>query len=135
METLMTMAVESRNTVTFKEAYCHYFKCPPEEFEREALPRCLYPHARVWASWVRRISPQFFETDFKIIQSLGEATSIKEVRAEASYLHDNYSKHEFRRDWLYFRISGKLMLRLANRFLAEDRRDKQFYRKTKSPSD
>jgi|GEM_PF-2700325 len=34
---------------TFKQAFCGHFHCPLEDFSREALARCLYPHARaVW---------------------------------------------------------------------------------------
>jgi len=128
------MAVFSNDEITFKDAFCHYFNCPPEAFERDALRHCLYPHARAWMSRIERLSPRFFDTDYLIIRALGETTSLNEVRAEASYLHDNYARHRLRRDWLLLRISGKAMLQLGSRFLKGDYRDARFYRISQASS-
>ena len=36
-------------TSTFKQVFCAHFRCAPEDFNRKALARCLYPHAGfVW---------------------------------------------------------------------------------------
>ncbi|MHC1767471.1 MAG: hypothetical protein AB9869_24855 [Verrucomicrobiia bacterium] len=70
---------------------------PPAEFEERAFRRCLPWYARLLAPVLRRMTPGFFDEDFKFIRYLGSATGGREVQAEVLSFQD---VNRMKRIWL-----------------------------------
>ena len=121
--------------VTFKEAFCHYFNCPVEQFEEEALWTCFYPHWCLLAKAIYWFWPGFFRIEIQIIKSVGWTRSMTELQSEASSLREAYRKNRLRRDFFHFRISGRELVSLAGCFLPQDRADTRFYLLGRPPSE
>jgi hypothetical protein len=106
---------------SFRTLFCEQFGCPPEEFEERVLQECLYPRARLVAPLVRRVWPDFFEEDLKLIKYLGRAKSVKEAIAELRDFRDaNKVSGGFLRTRLKIRVSGRNATRLALEIFPED---------------
>lgn len=94
--------------------FCHRFNCPASEYEEMAFRACLYWHARPLAPVLRRMKPDFFAEDFRFIRYLGEATSVREAKANAADFRDtNLARPSFWRSRLKIRVSGRKATGLA----------------------
>ena len=84
------------------------FGCPPAEYEERAFWACLYWHAKLLAPLLRRLNPDFFKQDFSFIHYAGEASGLREVRANMADFQDTNSAHRgLLRTRLRIRVSGR----------------------------
>lgn len=105
----------------FKVLFCERYRCSPAEFEERAFRQLLYWHARMLAPLVRKISPEFFEEDFRFIGYLGGTTGLREAKANAADFKDtNLAKASFWRTGLRIRVSGMKAIKLAHQLLSQD---------------
>src|SRR5208283_3754478 len=105
---------ESRAARELRALFCERFGCPPSEFEKRALRKCLYLHARISAPLLRRLDPGWFERDLSFIQYFGNAKDRQEVTDAVAALH--YREHlqpRFVRNTLRLRLSVRKADRLA----------------------
>ena len=73
---------ESASTRDLKALFCERFRCPPSEYEKRALRKCLYLHARKMAALLRLLNPGCFEGDLVFVDYFGKAKNWQEVAAE-----------------------------------------------------
>ena len=107
----------------FKVLFCDRFGCPHSEFENRAFKELLYWHAKPLASMIRRFNPGFFDEDFRFIQYLGDASGLREAKANAADFKDsNAARRSFWRTGLRIRVSGMKATKLAHRLFARDAR-------------
>ena len=92
----------------FQSLFCQRFNCPTSEYDERAFRECLYWHARPLAPVLRRVKPDFFAEDFKFIGYLGEATGVREARANAADFQDaNLGRRSFWRRRLKIRCRAE----------------------------
>ena len=103
----------------FKVLFCERFDCPPSEFENRAFRELLYCHAKPLAPVIHKLNPEFFDEDFKFIQYLGDASGLREAKANAADFKDaNAARRSFWRTGLKIRVSGMKATKLAHRLFA-----------------
>ena len=110
---VMTILKSTANR-DLKSLFCERFLCPPSEYEKRALRKCLYLHAKIIAPLLQLINPGCFERDLVFIDCIGRAKNRREVanQVEAARYQDT-TKPRFARKTLRFRISGRKANRLA----------------------
>jgi hypothetical protein len=80
----------------FQLLFCKRFHCPASKYEATAFRKCLYWHARLLVPVVRRLKPDFFAEDLKLIRYLGTATDVQEAAVDLLYFRDvNLGKRGF----------------------------------------
>jgi hypothetical protein len=105
---------ESPSTRDLKSLFCERYHCSPSEYEKRALRKCLYLHARILAPLLRLLNPGCFERDLVFIEYFGRAKNWEEVTTEIAALHDqDRFKPRFARSTLRFRVSGRKASKLA----------------------
>jgi hypothetical protein len=105
---------ESPSSRDLKSLFCKRFKCPPSEFGKRALRKCLYLHARIIAPLLDWLNPSCFERDRVFIDYFGKATTQKEVTAEREALkYQDHTEPRFARRALRIRISSRKAGKLA----------------------
>ena len=108
-------------TQQFQYLFCQRFGCQPSEYEARAFKECLYWHARFLAPIVRRVKPDFFEEDSRLVSHLGRATSLPEVDGEIQrFRHAGGKELSFWRMTLRLRVSSRKASRLAHELLAAE---------------
>ncbi len=107
--------------VEFKVLFCRRFRCSALDYERRALNRCLYTHARLLAPFLRLVRPRFFDPDLAFIEYLGRTTNTSEAHDAASEFHDKgaVEKGFLGRD-LRIRASGFKAIKLARQLFSEE---------------
>ena len=109
----------------FQELFCRRFDCPPSEYEERAFRECLYAHARLLAPLLRKMNAELFKPDLSFLHYLGEATDLREVRANLADFRDTNSRRGgFWRKGLRIRVSGRKAGRLARELFARGLRNK-----------
>jgi hypothetical protein len=105
---------------TFKELFCERFDCAPVAYEERAFHDLLYAHAKLLAPVIRRLNPNFFAEDFRLIVDLGAAPGLLEAAAEVRVFQDRCQNapHSLRTR-LKLRISGRKALGLAHEVFQE----------------
>jgi hypothetical protein len=110
---LMT-STDSPSTRDLRTLFCERFACPPSQFEKRALSKCLYFHARLLAPLLRWLNPNYFERDLRFIHYFGNAKDWPEVSAEVLALRYQDLLHpRFSRNALRLRVSGRKANKLA----------------------
>lgn len=106
---------------SLKSAYCQKYDCSPDQFEEKVFRKCLYPQARLVASFIRLFSHRFFFYDFELLNSVGEASTLSEIVADIGAFRCNprWQGGVLRRT-LRIRISGKRLIALAKGLLKEE---------------
>ncbi|HEY3854798.1 MAG TPA: hypothetical protein VGO67_10430 [Verrucomicrobiae bacterium] len=114
------MISESGSTPDLKSHYCERFNCPSAKFERRALRKCLYLHARIFAPLLRLLIPGCFKRDREFIEYFGKAKSRPEAMAEIADLHylDRAEPTIIRRS-LRIRVSLRKARKLAHALLPD----------------
>jgi hypothetical protein len=98
---------------TFKEAFCRYFACSPEAYDKKALFHFLYPHAVPVAFLLYPFKGTLVKGAVSLVQTAGQARNIEELlHAINDYyswleLHSGFWARTFK-----LRISGGRMLRI-----------------------
>jgi hypothetical protein len=114
MKTQSRSISDYAKTNDLKSLFCQRFGCPPVEFEKHALQKCLYPQARIVAPLLRLLNPRCLERDRAFINHLGSAKTWDEVTAQISALHyQDGVEPRFARSTLGLRVSGRKATRLA----------------------
>jgi len=109
---------DSPSTRDLRSLFCERFRCPPSKYEKRALRKCLYLHARIIAPLLRWLNPGCFERDLVFIDYFGKAKNWQEVRAEVAALHyQDLTKPRFARNTLRLRLSGRKANKLAAKLL------------------
>jgi hypothetical protein len=107
---------ESPATRDLKSLFCERFKCPPSEYEKRALRKCLYLHARIIGPLLRWLNPRCFERDRVFIDGFGKAEDWQAVMEEIAALrYQDAFKPQFTRKTLRLRVSGGKAAKLANK--------------------
>jgi hypothetical protein len=107
---------ESTANRDLKALFCERFRCPPSEYEKRALRKCLYLHARIVAPLLRLLNPGCFERDLVFIDYFGKAKNREEVITEvAASRYQDATKPRFTRNTLRLRVSGRKATKLADK--------------------
>ena len=107
------MISQSPPTSDLRSRFCERFKCPPSEYEKRALRKCLYLHARILAPLLRLLNPGCFERDLVFMDYFGKAKNWKEVADEIAALrYQDIIKPRLR-------VSGRRANKLAAKLLPE----------------
>jgi hypothetical protein len=103
--------------ISFKQAFCDHYGCKPEEFESLVFGKCMHRRARPFVWLIRMFRPDSFGADFHVIRQVGETTNLMEAMVEI----DSYAQGRKGRvgDFFRVRISGKRLLRVAQKFLPQ----------------
>jgi hypothetical protein len=105
---------ESTSIRDLRSRFCERFKCPPSEFEKRALRKCLYLHARMTAPLLRWLNPDCFERDLLFINFLGSARNWEEVVAELdAFRYREHLQPRFTRMAWRLRVSARKANKLA----------------------
>ncbi len=106
----------------FQLLACQRFNCPTSEYEERVFKKCLYWHARLLAPVLRRLKPDFFMEDFKLIRYLGASTDLRDAIVDLmNFRNANLGKPSFWRTTLKIRVSGRKASSLARRLLAAEK--------------
>jgi hypothetical protein len=94
----------------FRDAFCEYVGCRPENYVREALRRTLYPHAAKFGRLARCLCSRLCE---QLLEDAGATTSGEELREVIRlYEYDVQLHGGFWTRRLKFRVSGQRLLDL-----------------------
>ena len=103
-------------TRDLKSLFRERFKCPPSEYEKRALRKCLYFHAGMIAPLLRLLKPRGFERDRVFIDDLGKAENWQAVMEEVGALRcQDAFRPQFMRKTLRLRVSGRKAATLADK--------------------
>lgn len=105
-------------SASFQDLYCQAHRCPPEEFHKQVLKKCLFPKAAASARLLWQVNRSYFKPDLELIDQIKNATDLDDVRTE---LDDFYHRHPpvgLLRDHLKVRVSGQRLLSVAGRLFA-----------------
>jgi hypothetical protein len=107
---------------TFKEAYCDYFRCRPDRFEKSLFRRGLNPHARPLALLIRWFAPDYFREDLALIRELGEIKNPSLFNYELNVFKGRIQREN---KWLkrtcLIRVSGRRLARIRTRIFGVPR--------------
>ncbi len=110
-----SVASESAAARDLKSLFCEKFGCAPSKFERRALRKCRYFHARLIAPLTRLIIPGVRQRDLEFIDYFGKARSRQQATAEIADLHYiDRAEPLFARRTLRLRISIRKARKLAD---------------------
>jgi hypothetical protein len=99
--------------LSFKDAFCQRFRCTPEQYDVRAFRRCLFLHARPFASLINRLQPGFFSEDHDLIREVGPMTDPELFRNEINYFYGRNLRHKsWLRGLFRIRVSGNRLIRL-----------------------
>ncbi len=91
----------------FREAYCAYYRCRAQDFQKRAFFRAMGPFHRMLGLPIYWFNKPFYAMDFGIIDSVGEArTSTEFDAAQEELMGINRVERSIRRGLLGIRISG-----------------------------
>ena len=108
------MTTEPMPNRDLRSLFCEHYACPPAEFDKRALQKCLYLHARIVAPLLRRIKADYFERDLRFAHYFGNAKDRQEAVAEIADLrYQDYIQPRFGRNVLRLRVSGRKANELA----------------------
>lgn len=114
----MATTHESTSNCDLKSLFCERFKCPPSEYEKRALWKCLYLHARIISPLLRLLNPGGFERDRLFIDDFGKAENWQAAMEEITALHHlDAFKPQLMRKTLRLRVSGRKAGKLADKLL------------------
>lgn len=97
----------------FKDAFCAYYRIPPEKYARAVLWRALPFSRRLLALPILAFNSTFFATDLDIIRSLGAMQSSENFSLQLDELHAvNRLERNIRRGIFGIRASGSKLMGL-----------------------
>ena len=102
-----------------KELVCSEFKWREADYEGEVFRVCLYPHARLLARVLRKMSPHLFDDDLRLIRHVSDSVSSRDIDMELTYFQDELKRsRNVLRKHLKMRVSGRKLARLASHAFA-----------------
>jgi hypothetical protein len=97
-----------------KSLFCEHFRCPPDEFEKRILRKCLYFPANILAPLLRLMDDEWFKRDLLFVRDLGKAADWKQIMAELDAFRFRENLHPgFARNNLRLRVSARKANKLA----------------------
>ena len=91
----------------FREAYCAYYRCRAQDFQKRAFFRAMGPFRRTLGLPIYWFNKPFFAMDFGIIDSVGDARTATEFdSAQEELMGITRVERSIRRGLLGIRISG-----------------------------
>lgn len=104
--------------MTFREAFCKYYDCVPEEFVVRATRRALHRRARLLKPLLLFFNPEYFKPDFELLERLGSARNWQQVHAAlGAFESNNRLRGGVARNQLKLRASGRRVRALVERVL------------------
>jgi len=97
----------------FKKVYCERYACGEEEFHLHLLRRSFFLPGQLLYFISRLFVPQAFMGESSLIDQIGRANTVNEVRDELDFYHHKYVSNSTLRGAFYFRVSGQKLIRLA----------------------
>ena len=105
----------------FMSLFCQRFQCSPAEFKDRVLRLCLPWPARMLGPLLRGRRPDYFTREFALIENLGKAKDMREVRLELLEFRMTRHLHwSVTRNVLGLQISAAKVARLASSFLESE---------------
>ena len=102
---------------TFSDAYCRLHHLPAERFESVVLARSLYPHARLFAPFIKIAWPHYFAADLDLIRGAAQLRRIRDFSIEAlDYSHHPANQGGLRR-LFRLRVSTQRLRRMVSQTL------------------
>ncbi len=99
---------------TFKEAFCHRYRCPATEYEQRVFRYCLYRRAIPLAALLQQLQPGFFREEVELTQRLASDTGLEEIHASVrDYQFSNQRHRHWLRTGWRMRMSGRRVLAQA----------------------
>ena len=103
---------------SFREAYCAYYRCRPQDYQKRAFFRAMGPFHRMLGLPIYWFNKPFFAMDFGIVDSVGDARSATEFEAALDELMGiNRVERSIRRGLMGIRISGPRLTAMWKRLL------------------
>jgi hypothetical protein len=102
---------------SFRSRFCKFFHCPEDRFEQTILLKVLHRRSLLLGWLLTRVYPNYFRTDYRILQQVGGVTSRNNLLAEARDIRHDYQRLNdfgFLRRYFNLRISGQRLLAVAN---------------------
>lgn len=112
------MAAKSQDPqfATFREAFCAYYRCRPEAFERKALWKGLYRHAVLLAIPIWLFNKRYFHKDLEVVRQFGNCRSSEEFTlVTGEFSTTNRLERSIRRGFMRIRVSGTRLVDIHNR--------------------
>jgi len=108
--------------VTFKKAFCNFYRCSAEAYTRRVLFRAFYPHALPLAWLLYLVKTRSIQVAIQAIDQAGHVTTADEI----NYVINDY-RYQLRlsevspwvRGWR-IRISGQRLLNLFSRVIQNE---------------
>lgn len=98
-----------------QDAFCHRFRCAPEQFDRKVFFRTLHPFRSLLALPIWWFNRQIFAVDLDLVQSFGKSVSKAECSALLEeFYNSNKIERGFRRGSLKIRVSGTRIVQLRD---------------------
>ena len=101
----------------FRSAFCSYYNCPDQDFEKTALLKVLHRRALPLAWIILHLSPAWFAPDFQILRRFGALTRKSSFYSDALDVRHDYARLQaagFLRRAFKLRISGQRLLKVAS---------------------
>ena len=102
----------------FKSACCEKFGWKADQFEKRALFKTCVPALIPLLVAMRTVRPELLEPDLEILREFGSFQNRAQLRANAHQIRTYYrdlKAFTFWRRWMKARISGRLLIELADR--------------------
>jgi len=104
---------------SFRAAFCAWFACPLEEYERRAFRYGLFRHAVPLAWLIYRMRPRFFAEDMDFIREIGGTTDAKMFINELNYFYGrNVREKSWLRKYGHIRVSSDRLLKFRRKMFS-----------------
>jgi hypothetical protein len=100
----------------FRDLYCERLGISPAAFEKKILLASLPGYYRGLGLVRWHLNRSYFKRDLEVIRAVAECTSLRDLRSELTFYH-HQKVTGLQRNVLRFRLSGKRLLSVANKFL------------------
>ncbi len=100
---------------SFFDLFCSAFDCAPEDFSAAVFWLCLFPQAIFLARLLWRLHRNYFRPDFDLINRLKTVTSLDDFSSELNDYRRFHPVDGFLRTRFHLRVSGRLLLALAEK--------------------
>lgn len=111
--------------MSFAEAWAKANPDSSRNFVEGVFWETLYPHARFFARFIFPIWQGYFANDLEMIQRIGTATSVREVRLEIDNCRYQHREFGLLRKLFKIRVSGRRLVSLAYEVMHQEPDDAQ----------
>lgn len=100
---------------TFRVKFCERFKVADADFREVVFYKSAHLHLYPLLPFIQLLAPHYFDTEHDLIDSLGECTSVRDIRGEADAYIWECMNSGYARKSLRLRLSTKRLIRIAKR--------------------